>query len=68
MWLPRDWRVKTIPPDTYPVVYAEPYTDYTASGPDSGSYEQLTLGGGKNIAEDIATSLAEINTKWVIVL
>ncbi len=59
-------RVKKIPADQYPAVYSESYTDFTVSGPGSGSDEQLTLAGGKNIASDITTSSAKISTEWVV--
>ena len=59
-------RVKKIPKDRYPAVYAESYTDFTVSGPGSGSDEMLTLAGGRNIAADITTSSARINTEWVV--
>ncbi|MDP2797506.1 MAG: ABC transporter substrate-binding protein [Methanoregula sp.] len=59
-------RVKKIPQDKYPSVYSESYTDFTVSGPGSGSDEQLTLAGGKNIAADVTTSSAKISTEWVV--
>lgn len=59
-------RVKKIPESKYPRVYSESYTDYTVSGPGSGSGEQLDLAGGKNIAADITTSSAKISTEWLV--
>jgi iron complex transport system substrate-binding protein len=59
-------RVGRIPPDRYPEVYSESYIDYTASGPGSGSDEQLSLAGGKNIASGISSSSAKIGTEWVV--
>jgi len=59
-------RVKKIPSTEYPRIYSEMYSDYTVSGPDSGSNEQLTFAGGKNIASDVTTSSVKINTEWVI--
>jgi iron complex transport system substrate-binding protein len=59
-------RVKKIPSTEYPSIYSEMYSDYTVAGPDSGSDEQLTLAGGKNIASDVTTSSAKISTEWVI--
>lgn len=59
-------RVKKIPADRYPSVYSESYTDYTVSGPGSGSDEILTLAGGKNIAAEVASSSAKISTEWVV--
>ncbi|MDD5143634.1 ABC transporter substrate-binding protein [Methanoregula sp.] len=59
-------KVKTIPEDSYPAVYSESYMDYTAAGRGSGSDELLTLAGGRNIAEDVASSSAKISTEWVV--
>ncbi|MEN6609783.1 MAG: ABC transporter substrate-binding protein [Methanoregulaceae archaeon] len=59
-------RVKKIPTGAIPEVYLESYTDFTASGPGSGSDEMLTLTGGKNIATDISTSSAKISTEWIV--
>lgn len=59
-------RVKNIPERELPSVYSESYTDFTASGPGSGSDEMLQLAGGKNIATDIATSSAKISTEWIV--
>jgi iron complex transport system substrate-binding protein len=59
-------RVKAIPSDQYPEVYSESYTDYTASGPGSGSDEMLVLAGGKNIAADITASSAKVSTEWIV--
>ena len=59
-------RVKNIPGDNYPSVYSESYSDYTVSGPGTGANEQLTLAGGKNIAEGLTTSSATISTEWVV--
>ncbi|MDO8873616.1 MAG: ABC transporter substrate-binding protein [Methanoregula sp.] len=59
-------RVKKIPAEKYPAVYSESYTDFTVSGPGSGSDELITLAGGKNIAADLATQSAKINTEWVV--
>jgi len=52
--------------DEYPSVYSEQYSSYTVSGPSSGADEQLTLAGGRNIASDIPTSSAKINTEWIV--
>ena len=59
-------RVATISPESYPSVYSEQYSAYTVSGPSSGADEQLTLAGGRNIASDITTSSAKINTEWIV--
>jgi len=59
-------KVRQIPEDSYPSVYSESYTDFTAAGPGSGSDELLTLAGGKNIAADVAASSAKISTEWVV--
>jgi len=59
-------KVKTIPEGSYPAVYSESYTDYTAAGPGSGSDELLTLAGGRNIAADVTASSAKISTEWVV--
>jgi len=58
--------IKTIPRADYPGVYSEMYSDYTVSGPGSGSDEQLTLVGGESIATDVTTSSARISTEWVV--
>lgn len=59
-------RVGNISPDDYPSVYSEQYSAYTVSGPSSGADEQLTLAGGRNIASEIPTSSAKINTEWIV--
>lgn len=59
-------RIKQISPDKYPSVYYESYSDFSVSGPGSGADEMLVLAGGKNIASNISTSSAQVNTEWVV--
>lgn len=49
-----------------PAVYIENYSDYRASGANTGGNEMCLLAGGKNIADSFAIPFPLVTPEWVI--